>query len=147
MEPTTFLGKHCKISPHHSRSLFFNYKKCFSILCLGLMNANYKFIWVDIRPNGSCSDAQIYNESALNRAIETKTICWPPEENLHNHDGRPILYVIFGDDAFALKTWLLKPYPRPTGLDQGILSQNQNIFNYRLSRGRRIVENAFGLIF
>ncbi len=140
-------GKHCKISqPPHSGSLFFNYKKFFSIILLGLVNANYEFIWVDIGANGACSDAQIYNESALKTAIESKTIGWPPAEPLRNYDGRPIPYFAVGDDAFALKPWLLKPYPRQTGRQRDVLPDRQKIFNYRLSRGRRIVENAFGLL-
>ena len=73
-------GNHHKTSqPPHSGSLFFNYKKFFGIILLGLVNANYEFIWLDIGTNGSCSDAQIFNESSLKTAIESKTIGWPRE--------------------------------------------------------------------
>lgn len=47
---------------------------------------------------------------------------------------------LVGDDAFALKTHLLKPYGGTN------LTKAQKIFNYRLSRARRIVENAFGIL-
>ena len=40
-------------------------QKFCSIFLLALVNTNYRFIWVDIGANGSCSDAQIYNKSAL----------------------------------------------------------------------------------
>ncbi|XP_008189766.1 uncharacterized protein LOC103311814 [Acyrthosiphon pisum] len=48
--------------------------------------------------------------------------------------------VIIGDYAFPLRTNLLKPY-RKTGLNN-----SEIIFNYRLSRARRVVENLFGIL-
>ena len=49
-------------------------------------------------------------------------------------------YVIVGDDAFALKPFLMKPYP------QQDLDFERRICNYRFSRARRIVENVFRLL-
>lgn len=60
------------------------------------------------------------------------------ESNLLNF---PKNGVFVADDAFPLKTYILKPYARST-----YLSRNPKIFNYRLSRARRIVENAFGIL-
>ena len=53
-----------------------------------------------------------------------------------------ILYHFFmiGDDAFALRTWMMKPFPSRS------LSIPQRVFNYRLSRARRVSENAFGIL-
>jgi len=50
-----------------------------------------------------------------------------------------VSYDFVGEDAFPLEKWLMKPYP------MRFLTPRQRIFNYRLSRGRRIVENAFGI--
>lgn len=51
-------------------------------------------------------------------------------------------FVFLGDEAFPLLNNLLKPYPR----DQSMVDSEKAVFNYRLSRARRIVENAFGLL-
>ena len=53
----------------------------------------------------------------------------------------PSPFVIVADDAFPLKNYILKPYPRSTLWDL-----SKRVFNYRLSRARRTVENAFGIL-
>lgn len=51
-------------------------------------------------------------------------------------------YVMVGDQAFPLKPYLFRPY----GGRQSQLTYRQKIFNYRLSRCRRVIENAFGIL-
>ncbi|XP_028969149.1 uncharacterized protein LOC114828619 [Galendromus occidentalis] len=46
-----------------------------------------------------------------------------------------------GDDAFLLRTNLLRPNSRC-----GPLNEAQCVSNYRLSKARPVVENAFGLL-
>lgn len=57
-----------------------------------------------------------------------------------NHCPTDSPYVIIGDDAFALKSYLMKPYP------QQDLDLQKRVCNYRFSRARRILENVFGLL-
>ena len=44
-------------------------------------------------------------------------------------------YVFVADEAFPLKSWLLRPIPGRT-LD----TQEKKVYNYRLSRARRTIE-------
>ena len=44
--------------------------------------------------------------------------------------------LLVGDEAFPLQSWLLRPYN----------FQTRKNFQYRLSRSRRVIENAFGIL-
>ena len=99
----------------------------------------YKFRWVDIGTAGSCSDAQIFNASQLKEMIEDETLGLPQACPIIQGQ-RDVSYFILADDAFTLKKWLLKPYSR-----RG-LTRQERIANYRISRARRVVENAFGIL-
>ena len=135
-------GKHVAIRcPKNSGSEYFNYKKFYSIVLMGLVDADYKFVWVDIGAQGSASDAQVWNDSELKEAIDAETIGFPAADPLPGDDDEHTMpYFIIGDDAFALRTWLMKPFSRRC------MQHDERIFNYRLSRARRIVENAFGIL-
>jgi len=56
--------------------------------------------------------------------------------------GFPEHHFSVGDEAFLLKTCLMIPYPG----SQRKGDIEKSIFNYRLSRARRVVENAFGIL-
>jgi hypothetical protein len=133
-------GKHVEIEkPKNSGSKYFNYKKFFSIIMLALVDADYKFLWVNAGVNGACSDAQIWNDCDLHDLFKFG-IGIPPEEPLDEEEDFELPYYVIGDDAFGLRTYLMKPYGHRT------LTKEERIFNYRLSRARRIVENAFGIL-
>ena len=134
-------GKHvaCK-APPDSGSEYYNYKYVFSIILFAMVSSDYKFIWVDVSGKGSSSDAHIYNNSELRAGLENDDIVgWPRPDPLP-HDNQDVPYFLVGDDAFALRTYLMKPYKARN------LNRQERIFNYRLSRARRVVENAFGIL-
>ena len=76
-------GKHIAIKkPKKSGSEYFNYKGYFSLLLLALVDADYKFLWLNVGTSGSSSDSQIFNRSKLKRRIENGRLGLPPPEPL-----------------------------------------------------------------
>lgn len=133
-------GKHVNIqAPSNSGSLYFNYKKTFSIVLLALVDSHYNFISVDVGAYGKNSDGGIFANSNLGKALQRGTLSVPGNVALPGTSNEAP-HVIVGDEAFPLKTYLMRPYP---GQDLDI---SKRIFNYRLCRVRRIVENAFGIL-
>ena len=133
-------GKHIPIQrPSHAGSLYYNYKKFHSIILMAVSDANYKFLYVDVGAEGSAGDGGTWYRCTLHDAIEQHRAGFPDNRPLPR-DETPIPFHLVGDDAFAMKTWLMKPYSHSSQL------HHEKIFSYRLSRARRVVENAFGLL-
>lgn len=141
-------GKHIRMKcPPNTGSEFYNYKSFFSSVLLAFVGPQYQFLYVDVGCQGSASDAGIFRRSTLWQAMEANTLNLPPPRPLPESDDpifevpdTPIDYFFVCDDAFPLGKHLMKPYPSRN------LSEERRIFNYRLSRARRISENAFGLL-
>nr|CAI5834981.1 unnamed protein product [Callosobruchus analis]CAI5861373.1 unnamed protein product [Callosobruchus analis] len=133
-------GKHIAFrAPISDGSFYYNYKGGHSIVLLGLVDARYRFIYVNIGVNGRHSDGGVFSRSNLAYAIQNNTAHFPPPATLPGLQAE-VPYVIIADEAFPLMKNLMKPYP---GRE---LSPEAKIFNYRLSRARRMVESAFGIL-
>jgi hypothetical protein len=89
---------------------------------------------------GRISDGGVFRNSEFCRKLENNDFYLPQDGAL---PGRtiPVPYTLIADDAFLLTRHTMKPYA--TDLNKGSLKR---VFNYRLSRARCIVENAFGLL-
>ncbi|XP_037821855.1 uncharacterized protein LOC119610632 [Lucilia sericata] len=126
-------------APAHSGSIYYNYKGTHSIVLMGISDASYKFLYIDVGSNGRISDGGVFRKSSFNEAMTNNKLNLPPSEPLPSRNI-PVPYVLVADDAFAISPHLLKPYSLRT------LTATQRIYNYRLSRARRVIENAFGIL-
>lgn len=134
-------GKHVTIkAPPNSGSDFFNYKKTFSIVLLAVADSNRKFIYIDVGSKGRFSDSGILNDSVFGKKLKNGGLKLPPEEPLYP-GGVEMPYVFVGDEAFPLMTNLMRAYPQSR-----LSSESRRVYNYRLCRARRVVENAFGIL-
>ncbi|XP_028982555.1 protein ALP1-like [Diachasma alloeum] len=133
-------GKHVMIkAPWSSGTQYYNYKKRFSIVLMATCDASYRFTWIDVGQYGSISDGGVCGYSDLCSALNADQVDLPPPKKLPGSD-RTTHFKFVGDAAFPLTKFTLTPYPGNN------LDPAKRIFNYRLSRARRCIENAFGLL-
>ena len=132
-------GKHIRMqAPPSSGSQFYNYKHFHSIVLLAVVCANYTLTLVNIGDCGRHSDGGVFQNSEIGQHFLKNKLGFPEPRVLHDTATEmPFLFV--GDEAFLLTPNMMRPYPGR------LISENKQIFNYRLSRARRVVENAFGI--
>ncbi|XP_069752287.1 putative nuclease HARBI1 [Narcine bancroftii] len=132
-------GKHVRIlEPPGSGSVYHNYKGYFSIIILALVDADYKFMYFNVGTPGADSNAGIFRDCSLFKAQDEGQANLPPPEPFPGGD-QDVPYFLVGDNAFAMRTWMMKPYSKRQ------MTHAEGIFNYRLSRSRLIVEMLWDL--
>lgn len=110
------------------------------MVLMAIVDANYQFIMCDFGTNGRISDGGVLHNTLFYEKLNANLLHIPPTENISN-TSRNMPYVFVADDAFPLRVDMMKPF-RQANLN----SRERKIYNYRVSRARRIVENAFGIL-
>ncbi|XP_063925016.1 uncharacterized protein LOC135138913 isoform X2 [Zophobas morio] len=135
-------GKHVTIKcPQKSGSNYFCYLKKFSIVLMAIVGPDYKFLCVDIGGFGKNSDSGIFEASNMGMKCELGQMNFPQDKNLPGQT-EPCPHVFIGDEAFALRPYLMRPFP----YRQSRSNIRKEKYNTRLCRARRVVENAFGIL-
>lgn len=133
-------GKHILLQcPPNSGSLYFNYKKQFSIVLMAISDHLYRFSLVDIGAYGGNSDGGIFENSNIGKNLKNNKFYLPMAHAYLPGSNVAMSGFFIADAAFPLSTKIMKPYSGKN------LTEKQKIFNYRLSRARRTVESAFGI--
>ena len=111
------------------------------MILMAICDAPYIFSLVNIGSFGSNNDSGMFHNSAMGKAFFNDKMSLPVAECLEDSPtfGKVPDFLV-GYLAFPLQSWVLRPYP-----GQGI-PEKQRIFNYRLSRARRVIKNAFGIL-
>ena len=94
---------------------------------------------MDVGASGRNGDAGVFDNSELIKRMDNGSIGFPKPEKL---DGIDMLcnYHIIGNDAFPLRNDIMNPFPFRQ------MKYEQHIYTYRLSRARRVMESAFGIL-
>jgi len=103
---------------------------------MAIANANCEFIYYSV---GRISDVCVLNRTKFYEKLINNDLKIPEPTQL-SQSNRVLEYVFVSDEALAMRSDLLKPYNRNS------LNKERRIFNYRLSRARRVVENTFGIL-
>lgn len=134
-------GKHVQIKcPPNSGSVYYNYKKTFSVILLAVCDYKYEFTLFDVGAVGGESDGGVLVRSELGKALRENRLNIPQEMKALPGSIKQTPHYFVADDAFQLGPSIMKPYSGHN------LEEKKTIFNYRLSRARRIIENSFGIL-
>lgn len=125
--------------PGNAGSHYNNYKHTHYIILMAIAGPSYECLYADIGTNGRTSNGGVWNKCGMSKAIEDGSLSLPPRKCLPMGVTK-VPYVFVGDDAFALKPYLMKPY-----LEHG-LDLEKRVYNYRYSHARRLSENLFGIL-
>ncbi|KAG8171621.1 hypothetical protein JTE90_014267 [Oedothorax gibbosus] len=133
-------GKHVRIQNFPNEgSMNFNYKKYHSMVLLAVADSDYKFSFVDVGGYGKDCDSNILKQTELWDLLIRKQLNIPNPAPLPPHNLK-VPYVFVADEAFPMQENAMRPFGGHN------LTVKQRIFNYRLSRARRFVECAFGIL-
>lgn len=106
---------------------------------MAIADASYKFLYIDVGSNGRISDGGVFRKSTFNEGLIKNKLNLPMPKPLPLRNVS-VPCVLVADDAFALSPNILKPFNARN------MTAIQRVFNYRLSRARRVIENAFGIL-
>lgn len=136
-------GKHIAIKkPDNAGSQYFNYKRYHSIILMATSDANYKFISIDAGAAGAEGDRNTFLRTKIGSMIiqDHIELNLPPDARIAENY---LPHFFIADDAFPLAKRLMKPYPSPRN---ATLTNEELVYNYRISRARRCIESAFGIL-
>lgn len=125
----------------HSGSENFNYKDFHSLILMAICDAKLKFIFIDFGGKGRRGDGNVFYHCSFGKRMRLGMLNTPPpipcDGFRHDQD---VPFVFVGDAAFSGNPNIISP------VKGRFLQDEVNVFNYRVSRARRIVENAFGIM-
>ena len=118
---------------------------------MAFVDYDYRFLTADVGVQGQISDGGLFKNSAMYFALENNKFNFPDpcrlpliENDKSDPDSSSVPFVFVADNAFQLTSYCMKPFGRKTMTDAANIWQR--IFDYRLSRKRRVTENTFHIL-
>ena len=105
---------------------------------MGIVGAEYKFLWTSVRLLGSLNDGCTFQASRLYQNLVAHDFSPEIQKVVKLPSRNKLPPMLLGDSAFPHHVRLQKPFGNTT------LSRKQSHFNYCLSRARMVTECSFG---
>ncbi|XP_050801910.1 uncharacterized protein LOC127047550 [Gopherus flavomarginatus] len=120
----------------HQGTQYVNCKGYFSMVLQALVDHKGCFTNIHVGWPGRVHDTCVFRHTTLFKRLQQGNY-FPDQKITVGDVEMPI--VILGDPAYPLMPWLMKPYTSS-------LDRSQELYNYRLSKCRMVVERAFGCL-
>ncbi|XP_041372666.1 protein ALP1-like [Gigantopelta aegis] len=131
------------IAPKEDHADYVNRKGWYSIILQAVCDHRYCFTDICIGWPGRVHDARVFaNSQLMAQAVNGNLLPSSPEWTQAvgpTDDNIDMPVVLIGDVAYPMSSWLLKPY-----VDRGRFTEEEQTFNYRLSKARMTIENSLG---
>ncbi|KAH7974258.1 hypothetical protein HPB49_013351 [Dermacentor silvarum] len=132
-------GRHVVIKkPSKSSGMYMNSKKTFSLILLAVVDANCKFIYIDVGAKGAQEANEVWQATPLHKALSSNKARLPEVVKVASSPDILLPPVFVTDDPLPLERHVMKPFGGTN------LTQDKRMFNDRLSRARQVVDDAFG---
>ena len=105
------------------------YKSFYALNVQAVAGPDAEFLYVNVGHAGASGDGFASRDSYWWRWCEINSCNWMGG------------YFFLGDGAYSLMPWLLTPFDGAWGRDSP-----QDVYNYHLSKGRQVIERAFGIM-
>ncbi|XP_037271026.1 putative nuclease HARBI1 [Rhipicephalus microplus] len=132
-------GRHVVMkAPAKCRAAYTNYKNSFSLILFAVVDANGKFIYTDVGAAGAKGGNDVWQMTALQRAICSNKAQLPEAIKVENSPDILLPPVFIADDTLPLEKHVMKPFIGSN------LTTEKRWFNHRLSRVHEVMNDAFG---
>lgn len=101
---------------------------------------NYNLIWASVSAQGRISEGGVFDNTIFKSIMTNGQLNLPEPRPLLGREIS-IPYKYLADNAFPLSHHIMKPY---SGYQEK--GSKERICNYRFCRGRRVVQNLFGIL-
>ena len=128
-------GKHIGIKYlKNLGTLHHSYKCFFSLVLLSVWDAGRCFTLRDVGQCGGSNESGVLRKSPIGECFSCKLLQNWTLATVPGCEYDPPPYIFVGNEIFPLKTFFMRYFPGKT-------NEEQQIYNYRLSRACRLIEN------